>query len=120
MLINVTNHPSASWSKQQIDAALRLYGEIIDLPFPLIRDEMTEEEINSLVQRYLKAILEYDHPTVLLQGEFIFTYRLIQSLKEHQIPAVACQSNIEREEHQDENGNTVKRTVYRFGRFRAY
>lgn len=120
MLINITNHPSALWSKAQTQAALEQFGPIEDLPFPLVRAEMSDEEIGKLTRSYLSQILDCDHPTVLLQGEFIFTYRLIVLLKEHRIPVVACQSNIEREEYQDENGNTVKQTVYRFGRFRAY
>ncbi|MBK8390607.1 MAG: hypothetical protein IPL23_15555 [Saprospiraceae bacterium] len=32
MLINLSNHPSANWSTNQITAASK-YGDIIDIPF---------------------------------------------------------------------------------------
>ena len=35
MFINLTNHPSATWSEEQLKAA-RQYGEIVDLHFPII------------------------------------------------------------------------------------
>ncbi|MDZ7879495.1 MAG: hypothetical protein U5L45_17595 [Saprospiraceae bacterium] len=33
MLLNLSNHPSVSWTKQQFDAAVEQYGSIKDVPF---------------------------------------------------------------------------------------
>lgn len=120
MLLNVTNHASSSWSSAQLQAAHQQYGPILDLPFPRIDAAMEDEKISQLASDYLNQIEQFENPTVLLQGEFVFTYRLICLLKSKGIRVVACQSNIEREEFLDENQNTVKRTVYRFIRFLEY
>lgn len=120
MLLNVTNHASSSWSGAQLQAAHEQFGPVIDLPFPHIDAQMEDEKINRLAREYLMKIESFDNPTVLLQGEFIFTYRLICLLKQKGIRVIACQSNIEREEYLDENQNTVKRTIYRFSRFLEY
>ncbi len=119
MLLNITNHPSRYWSNAQLKAAEE-FGSVVDLPFPQIRMDMSNEQINKLVDAYLIQILCHEDPVVLCQGEFVFTYRLIVLLKEHHIPVVACQGNLEREELQDENQNTIKQTVYRFARFLEY
>ena len=36
MFLNLSNHPSANWSQEQTEAAMRLYGEIVDLPWLLM------------------------------------------------------------------------------------
>ena len=36
MFINLTNHSSTNWSKKQRKAA-EVYGQIIDMPFPVIQ-----------------------------------------------------------------------------------
>lgn len=119
MLLNITNHPSSRWSDTQKSEAAK-FREIVDIPFPRIRPETSEAEIDELVKQYLLQVERYVEPVVLLQGEFIFTYRLIVALKKKGVRVVACQSDIERNEFQDENQNTVKNTVYKFGCFREY
>ena len=55
IFVNHTNHPSERWSAEQITAA-KVYGEIIDFPFPLIDPSASEEEIIELVQSNLEKI----------------------------------------------------------------
>lgn len=40
MFINFSNHPSANWSREQLEAARR-YGEVADLSFPVIESSFT-------------------------------------------------------------------------------
>lgn len=34
MLVNLSNHPSMMWAKEQMETALLLYGTVGDCPFP--------------------------------------------------------------------------------------
>ena len=36
MLINLKNHPSDKWTDDQKNGAIELYGELKDLPFPMV------------------------------------------------------------------------------------
>lgn len=82
MLLNITNHPSRKWSSKQITAS-EVYDEIVDMPFPSISPYLESGEIDVIVGEYLEKVQTYNQTVVLLQGEFIFTYRLTQCLKEN-------------------------------------
>ena len=51
MFINLTNHPSADWSEEQLKAAHQ-YGEVVDLSFPDIKPYYTKEEVLRIVKEY--------------------------------------------------------------------
>ena len=80
MFINLSNHPVGSWSKEQIEAT-KIYGEIIEYPFPQIPVSVSDEEMNRLVSKYFELIMKHDQPVVMLQGEFVFVFRLVTRLK---------------------------------------
>ena len=52
VFINLSNHPSNAWSKEQYEAASE-YGEVVDIPFPQIEASSSEEDIENLVEEYL-------------------------------------------------------------------
>lgn len=119
MLINLTNHPSSLWCDKQLEAA-RIYGEIMDMPFPAI-DEMADEAyIEALADEYFQKILELakdKNVTVHLMGELTFTFALLKRLQEHGIPCVASTSKrIVKEETAGRKGEVI----FQFERFRRY
>ena len=118
-LINLSNHPSAQWGEKQRQAAL-LFGPILDIPFPLVSPYATDDEIDTLVDEYLKKILAAGESTVMLQGEFTFTFRLLLKLRERNIPAVAAVSDRKSVEVTLPNGTTERRSIFEFVRFRPY
>ena len=92
-LINLTNHRSSKWSPKQISEAEKL-GEITDMPFPEVDPFGSSEYIDELVEENFLKIKEYDQPVVLVQGEYLFTYRLVNKLKSAGIKAIAgCSEN---------------------------
>lgn len=117
--INLSNHPSQKWCQKQLEKAAE-FGEIIDLPFPNISPFCSDLEMNRTVDMYLKKIMEYDRPTVMLQGEYIFTYRLLCRLKQVGIKVVASCNERVTQEYTVENGNTVKKSEFEFIGFREY
>ena len=113
MLLNLSNHPSASWSPAQIAAAS---GKVIDLPFPPVNPDGDEAYIEQLANEYYNKILEMqDVTTVHLMGEMNFTFALVTKLKAANIKCVASTT---KRETVEENG--VKIYKFQFVRFREY
>ena len=119
MFINLSNHPQTSWCEEQKNAASK-YGEIVDLPFPAIDPHWNSEQINEQVDLYEKKILGMPDPTVMLQGEFIFTYRLTCRLKARGIKVVAGCSERRVVEETGEHGELVSRHQFAFVKFAEY
>lgn len=119
MFVNLSNHRSKNWSEKQIEAA-REYGEIIDIPFPNVDPYWSEKEIDDLVEVYLKKILGIYNPVVMIQGEFSFTYKLINRCKEYNIKVVTSCSKRKSSEYKDKQGITHKESLFEFIQFREY
>ena len=88
MFLNISNHKSENWSVNQINEAEK-YGKIIDIPFPAVNPRESDEYMDDLVDEYYQKVMEYEKPTVMVQGEFVFTYRLVNQLKQAGIKVVA-------------------------------
>lgn len=116
MLLNLSNHPSSFWKKNQMDAAKEKYQSVQDLPFPQIPPDTSDEELDKLVDEYFNKIRNINPSAVHLMGELTFTYRLVNRLKEVGIPCIA--STTQRMASEDENGK--KTSVFSFVRFRPY
>lgn len=119
MFINVSNHNSLNWSSKQIEAT-KPYGSIIDIPFPNVSPYYTKEEVENLAKEYLKKILEYKDPIVMIQGEFSFTYALVNLCKEKNIQTVTSCSERKVDEYMDQDGITHKKSHFDFVCFRPY
>lgn len=118
MLINLSNHPSASWSPQQL-AAAKVYGEIVDLPFPAVDPEADEAEIAALGDEYLfkiKQLAQGKNVVVHLMGEMTLSFCLVRLLQDVGITCVASTS--ERMVEEEHNGK--KEVYFLFKQFRAY
>ena len=126
MLINFSNHPSASWSADQIGMAIQHYGYVKDVAFPLIEPEDTVEAIYRCAESYgiqLAAMVYADQkenrgfPTVVhIMGEMTFTYAMVSSLSERGILCIASTSR--RDVRIESDGS--KLSFFRFVRFRPY
>lgn len=118
MFINLSNHPSDHWDKEQRKAAEK-YGEIVDIPFPQVGPEASHEDILALAEECVHAIEEKAQDadiTVHVMGEMTLTYAIVSRLKEMGIRCVA--STTERNTVVDDNG--VKTSVFVFTMFREY
>lgn len=114
-LLNLSNHPIATWTEKQLAEARRLYGDVEDLPFPLIPPDMTEEELEKLVEEYLQEIKQRAPAAVHIMGEMTFTCRLVQKLKE---AGITCLASTTERLVQEVDGKKI--TEFRFVRFRKY
>ena len=119
MFINLSNHASDKWSEIQIKKAME-YGEIIDIPFPKVDPYRDSEYIDELVETYYEKIREFDTPVVMLQGEYLFTYRLVNKLKAAGIKVLAGCSERRTIEYVDDNGFTARKSEFEFVDFKEY
>jgi len=72
-LINISNHPSSSWSPEQRAD----WDEIFDLPFPAVPPEWDTRQVISLAVELGQKVCELssdlprgEFPCVMVQGEF--------------------------------------------------
>ena len=89
IFINLTNHPSELWERKQLEEAEK-YGKVLDIPFPNVKAEATEEEIKAMSEEMADRVMNYDPSAVLCQGEFTLAFQIINRLLEKEIPVVAA------------------------------
>ena len=90
------------------------YGMIEDLAFPVIEPDMSSEMMDRKVEEYLEKIMNPDNPVVMVQGEAVFTYRLVKNLKEKGVKTLAAVSERKATECVDKNGISIKKSIFDF------
>lgn len=118
MLINLSNHSSALWGKEQAQAAMQ-YGDIIDLPFPEVDANGSEAYIAALADEYVVKIQQLagsQYAVVHLMGEMTFTFALLKRLQP--LGYICIASTSERRVIELEAGH--KDVLFHFVQFRRY
>ena len=119
IFINHTNHPSASWSDEQRQAALA-YGEIMDIPFPSIAADLDESQVQVMAEKALGQMLPLEPSAVLVQGECTYSYALIKLLQEAGITVLAACSERQTVTTVNARQETIRQSVFSFVQFRSY
>lgn len=120
MFINLSNHPSETWQENQLKAA-RHYGDIVDIPFPLIDPNSTTEQVYRLALSYCNQVEQFSGVSpknkivVHVVGEPVFTFIIVTLLINKGYKVVA--STTQRVSEQIGN---EKRSVFKFVQFRDY
>lgn len=118
IFINLSNHPSKNWDKQQINAA-KQYGEIIDIKFPAVDPNISEKDITTLSDKVVDNILskyKNSHIYIHIMGEMTLTYKIVQRLKANDIVCLASSTDRIVEDVSDGE----KLVKFDFVRFREY
>ena len=118
--INLSNHASKNWSREQVEEAEKMGTTIIDLPFPNVAPEATREEVKAMAENLIEEIEKLDASAVMCQGEMTLTFSIVSLLKEKNIPVYAACSKRETVETTNESGETTKTALFRFVGFREY
>ena len=119
MFINLSNHPSDRWGKAHQEIARENYREIVDMPFPQVTPDASNDELQILAQEYVQRIMSLTKSqtvTVHIMGEMTFTFMVITRLKEMGIKCVA--STTERKTTYNDDGTKV--SEFQFVKFREY
>jgi hypothetical protein len=117
--INLTNHPTATWSEKQLCAA-REYGEVLDIPFPEVDPTWTTIQVIERAKSLVDEVLLLNPIMVLCQGEFTLTYHLVKAFKEKNISVVNASSKRAVEETRDVDGMNRRKYYFDFVQFREY
>lgn len=118
IIINLSNHPSDSWSNSQRIAAIE-YGEIIDLPFPEVDPAGDEFYIEGLADEYVEKIQQIANKksvTIHLMGEMTLTFAIISRL--HNLDMACIASTSRRVVTETQSGH--KEIQFEFEQFRNY
>jgi hypothetical protein len=118
ILINISNHPSARWSEEQKKG----WDRIIDIPFPQISPEWGEETVHQMSydirEQVEKMKAEVGIPFVMMQGEFSLCYLLYEKLRNSGYKIAIPTTSREVIEETLPSGEVVKRSVFKFVRWR--
>lgn len=118
IFVNLSNHPSSAWSKEQIHAA-KEFGNIIDMPFPQVSPDATSKEIEDISTKCVESIMSYTRDndvTVHVMGEMGLTYSLVSQLKKRGILCV-CSTSYRIVEDEGDGKRLVQ---FQFKKFRDY
>lgn len=118
MFVNFSNVPSVRWDETE-KAKAEEYGEVADFPFPRLESDSTSEEIDFLAKISVRNILQKKPDIVLVQGDFVLTYRIVKMLREKGIRVVAPVNEMVRKE-EVRGGKKMLSTSFRFVCFRDY
>lgn len=120
MLINLSNHPSAKWPKNQKTASEKLFGSVADFPFPAINPAWTNEQVEALAEEKLNECIgmltKTKNNAIHIMGEMTFTFAFVNLAKQKGITCVA--STTERLVETNDKGEKV--SVFKFVQFREY
>lgn len=118
MLLNLSNHPSNTWSKQQKDAAILQFGGILDMPFPEIDPDASLEQVQQLARETFDSIMALQIPdlSIHLMGEFTFCFQAINLFANKGIFCFA--STTKRSVAFNSDGS--KTSIFEFRFFRPY
>ena len=120
MLLNCTNHPCGIWNKPLKDAAAKLYGEVVDLPFPCVSPAWSEHDIRREVDAYADRIEAFEADAVLVAGEFTFLFMLVDKLLADGVNVICTCSERNTVEMMNPDGSNEKKSVFFFEGFRPY
>lgn len=117
--VNFSNHSSDKWGIEQFNAA-REYGEIIDIPFPILEKGLSEDDIENIGNEYIARILEHNPVAVMCQGEFTLTFYVVCGLLRQNVTCLsACSQRISKETVL-EDGRVQKESLFVFDKFRRF
>lgn len=120
MFINISNHPSEKWGKEQIEAANE-YGKIVDITFPNVSPEASALEVEDIAYGLLEDIREMENfykeecRMVHLVGEPTLTVAAVSLILSHY---PVCTSTTKRIVTENQDGTITK--AFKFERFREY
>lgn len=139
--INLSNHPSNKWSEKQMNSALEMADEIIDLPFPNINSDWDTVRYTHIIdfdalirnKRAKRTDIDYgsdsakifrdfesyhsnENTIVMVMGEMCYTHYLVNLLQKEGY-TVIC-STTERNTVENEDGTKIVK--FEFCKFRTY
>lgn len=123
MLINLSNHPYEKWDNVQKEAAILVYGIVVDLPFPEVDPMADTAKVDELATDYflqceakLRASKDKNKiNAVHISGEPCFLFRFVTLAKSQGITCVCSTTR-----RLVTNDGNIKTSIFQFLQFRKY
>lgn len=119
VFINLSNHPSARWSAEQLAATAA--DNVIDVALPNIPPTASQAEVRRMAKAVAADAINFaggETATAMVAGPFGFCRQAVAELETHGIPCVeACSERSTREETLPD-GTTRKVVTFQFVQFR--
>lgn len=124
MFVNMSNHPVASWGKEQFDTIGYMgYKGPVDFveKMPMVDPSMSTEGVEQLAQELVVKLLSMGKiHGVMVAGEPLLTYYIINMLFMNDIKCYSATTKRVVTETQNDDGTTTKRSVFNFIQWREY
>ena len=121
--LNLSNHPVASWSQEQFDAARALdLGEPCDLEggMPLVPPEASTEQVVVLAAELVRRAFEQGLWGAHVAGEFTLTSALVREFQWRGVRCFVATTRRESREVPVAGGGVERHSEFRFVRWREY
>lgn len=119
MLVNFSNHSLLKWSDRQTIVAKDLYGNIVDLPFPMVNPDGDSNYILELAKKCVSDIVKFgtqDEVVVHVMGELSLSFCVVCMLNKIGYKCVVSTT----ERNVVEISPEKKETIFKFVMFREY
>ena len=122
MFINLSNHQSSKWSSAQLESAFALTSDnhVMDIPFPAVPSTATTEDIITIADGLHHKVMANKPEAIMVAGEFTLAYVMIELCLRAGLKVVAACSERRTQEVVNEDGTTIKTTVFEFIQFREF
>ena len=121
--VNLSNHPVATWSDAQRDAAAALgFGDACDLAggMPHVPPGDEAEAVWALAREVAAHAVAQGARAAMVSTDFTLTHALVMTLEAQGVRCFAATTTREVVERVRDDGATEKTAVFRFVRWRAY
>lgn len=116
ILLNFSRQHTSAWTEEQVKAAKKKFGSIVNLDYPVLKPSMTKEDIQMLAAKVVEEIFQINPKAVHITGEGSFLVIITHLLLEVGIPCI--ESTFDRNIAMSKKGE--KRVQYNFVQFRDY
>ena len=118
--INLSNHPSTKWPKDQLKTAKKYSENIIDIAYPNIPPTATQEQIKEIIKDTLEKVIDANPRVVMCMGENITCHNFVKELEKLNIQTVATVTKPVTEKVRNEDGTERTIKTFKFEGFRDY
>lgn len=120
MFINLSNHPSNKWSKGQIDSAVSLGGNIVDVPFPNVPPGLTTLNVKDQARGLVAKLLVNLPDVVFVAGESTLMFAVVTLLLQNDILVVSATTERVVTESTNPDGSVSKNATFQFVQWRKF
>ncbi|WP_407445922.1 hypothetical protein [Fibrobacter sp.] len=119
MFFNLSNHPHTNWGNTQLKAAHK-WGEIIDIPFPDVKGQSSEQDILVSAQKCLQELKVAADDAIFVAGEYGTVFPIVDELLDQGKTVLSSVSINELDYRTGENGAHERTIRFNFVNFVPY